>query len=985
MFCSLFTFRSVSKSSLDWCTAKRYVGCPQKLCVRPLRKYSRRWMGIFRGVFVTFRQQNKPTKRPITVRVPNCNYATTPSHPAFEKLDQVDGVVEYCLKSNGLQVLIKKDSAAPVASVMVTYRVGSRNESAGETGSTHLLEHLMFKGSKNYNKENGKPMNTLLENVGAVVNASTWLDRTCYYELLPKEYVEEALKMEADRMQYAMLQQSDLEKEMIVVRNEYENDENDNMVTLDRDIWATAFQAHPYHHPTIGWRWDIEHTNANLLKKFYHRFYYPNNASLIVVGDVDISLLLNWIASYFGSIAASKHAIPQVVTKEPIQKGPRRVFVRRRGNEAILGMAFKSPSGSHKDALRLTLLANILANARNTRLYQKLVDPGLATSVTCWQSTFRDPGLFFVYVFMGIDSSLERIEQLVLEELNLVKENGITEEELERAKTSIQTSLLYHRDGTLGFAEALNEALAMGDWNFFGHLSNQMKQVSKQDIQRVAKDYLIENHCTFGWFEPQEAATNEMFEKMNEVITVGGAGRPLSHSGSEDWNAMKEKPNLILLPRSREDSKKTYIAPQVNYSQPCEGVELYTMNTSLAQVVRLQGSLVGGDEHSKRGTWKNLVLADVMVEMFGLRTKNRKKYEISTLLQNVGAGLAFHVNATRLCFEGVCLTENLSLFLSLLSEQLRFPIFLEQDLEIVRSRVRDEIEASKDNTGRITEELFFSELYPRGHPNHAYAVDDYLRSLNEITVNDLIDFHQKYGRGSFRLVAVGDVPVEQLHQDVVKHFGEWKSHEFLSYKMNEYKANNIPVEGIRRFAYLPEKESMDVMIGQPLGISEDHSDYHSLLIAFNILGGNSSSRLMQRIREEQGLTYGIYSGIGGTAYGCDGYWNIHATFSPPLVQLGLDAIQRELDIYVQNGVNGVELEAKKATVRGNFQVGLATSKNIAAAIRRSLDHGRTIHWIDEFPQRIQEVSLEQVNETIQKYIRTNQLVITGCGSKRMDK
>ena len=203
----------------------------------------------------------------------------------YSKIKSSGGISEYLLKTNGLTVLLLEEHSAPVVTFMVTYLVGSRNEALGHTGATHLLEHLMFKGSRNYNKDSGDTIWTLLQNVGARLNATTWLDRTNYFELLPKEHLESAMAVEADRMRYALLRDSDRQPEMTVVRNEFERGENDPWESLEKSMWATAYQAHPYHHSTIGWQSDIEGVSTERLRQFYETYYWPNNATVTVIGD----------------------------------------------------------------------------------------------------------------------------------------------------------------------------------------------------------------------------------------------------------------------------------------------------------------------------------------------------------------------------------------------------------------------------------------------------------------------------------------------------------------------------------------------------------------------------------------------------------------------------------------------------------------------------------------------------------------------------
>ena len=232
----------------------------------------------------------------------------------FEFIKTSEGIDEFILSKNGLTVLLLEDHAAPVTTVMVTYHVGSRNEAIGYTGSTHLLEHLMFKGSKNYNKENGKAIWTELQSIGAQINATTWNDRTNYFEVVPSEYLEKAIAIEADRMRNAFLRDEDRQPEMTVVRNEFERGENSPFDVLDKNIWATAYQAHPYHHSTIGWRSDIENVSTERLKEFYNTYYWPNNATVTIIGDIEKGSALKHINKYFGQHTKSEHDIPEMYT-----------------------------------------------------------------------------------------------------------------------------------------------------------------------------------------------------------------------------------------------------------------------------------------------------------------------------------------------------------------------------------------------------------------------------------------------------------------------------------------------------------------------------------------------------------------------------------------------------------------------------------------------------------------------------------------------
>lgn len=414
---------------------------------------------------------------------------------------ELDGILEYRLNANGLQVLLAPDPNAPVAGFMVTYHVGSRNEAIGYTGATHLLEHLMFKGSKNFNKENKKTIWEIIETKGAIVNATTWNDRTNYFEIMPKEHLSMAITLEADRMRHAHIREEDRQSEMTVVRNEFERGENSPKEALDKQIWALAYEAHPYHHSTIGWRSDIEKVSIARLKQFYNDFYWPDNATASVVGGFDMKETLTMIVKEFGKHSKKKGEYLAMYTEEPKQEGERRATVARAGNTDLVGIAHKVPAAMHTDIPALTILSLILADGKTSRLYRTLVDSAQATdaSTNCFQ--FHDPSLLITYVTLAPNIPHLKIENLVKNEYRKIAEKGISLTELNRAKRSIRTYIASLRDGPSAFLLALNEQIAAGDWTRFATFPKRLAQVSAKEVQKVARQYLTDDQSTVGWFK----------------------------------------------------------------------------------------------------------------------------------------------------------------------------------------------------------------------------------------------------------------------------------------------------------------------------------------------------------------------------------------------------------------------------------------------------------------------------------------------------
>ncbi|MGB6355554.1 MAG: pitrilysin family protein [Steroidobacteraceae bacterium] len=420
----------------------------------------------------------------------------------FTYVKSLGGIDEYRLDSNGLTVLLVLDHSAPVVTFQVTYQVGSRNEVTGTTGATHILEHLMFKGSENFNDPKGNSVKQYLERVGGQFNASTSFDRTNYFATIGRDSLEGYIAIEADRMRHLWLHEADRQSEMTVVRNEYERGKNDPDNVLMEEVTEAAYVALPYHHPTIGWKSDIEHVPIAKLKEFYDTFYWPNNATVTVVGDIDPAATLALIKKYYGVYPHSPAPIPGIYTEEPAQSGGRRVTVKRPGELGTVIIAHKVPNGRDADQPALDMLDAILSSGKSARLYRALVDQGLALNAGAGTDLHRDLSLHTVYAVLAPGATQAQVEKTLLAEIAKVKTDGVTAAEVQRVKQQYIAADAYKRDGTAAIAGEINEWIAVGDWSLYVTFPQKVQQVTPADVQRVAKEYLNEDQSTTGWFIP---------------------------------------------------------------------------------------------------------------------------------------------------------------------------------------------------------------------------------------------------------------------------------------------------------------------------------------------------------------------------------------------------------------------------------------------------------------------------------------------------
>ncbi len=421
----------------------------------------------------------------------------------FDFVKEREAIREWRLRTNGLQVLLLPNSVAPVATFCLVYRVGSRHEAVGHTGATHLLEHLMFKGTPDFNRESGTQIAATLEAVGARFNATTWFDRTNYFETVPSDQLELAMRIEASRMRGSFIRDGDRIPEMTVVRNEFERGENSPFQVLYKESFAMAFREHPYHHPTIGWKSDIEGMPTERLKEFYDVFYHPDNATAIVIGDFEETRALALLERNFGGIPRSQTPIPRVYTEEPLQEGERRFTVRRTGQIGWVALSYRSVAASHPDAYPLAVLANVLGVGVTSRLYQALVEPSLSISVSAISWQLHDPSLFSFFTALAPGTDHRKAEDILRAEVDRVIRDGVTEEEIQKARTQIEADVIFERDTTDQVAGGLTEAIAVADWEWYVDYLARIQAVTREDVARAARACFQEDSATVGWFVPK--------------------------------------------------------------------------------------------------------------------------------------------------------------------------------------------------------------------------------------------------------------------------------------------------------------------------------------------------------------------------------------------------------------------------------------------------------------------------------------------------
>jgi zinc protease len=405
---------------------------------------------------------------------------------------------------NGLKVLVQPVHTAPVVSFMVWYKVGSRNENVGITGISHLLEHMMFKGTPRYAK--GEIARTLQLH-GASFNAGTSLDYTCYYEVLAKDRLEIAMDIEADRMVNASIPEEEHRLEMTVVRSELERNEDNPHRALYQETFAQAFQAHPYHWPTIGWLTDVEQITTEQIRDYYRLHYMPNNAIAVVVGDVAEDQALDLVEKHFGGIPKGAEPPPMKIV-EPAQHGERRFRLQKPGDTRYLIVSWRNPALVHPDNYALDVLSMILGHGRTSRLYRALVEGKLATEVDASNETAHDPFLLIARATVAPASTLDEAERAIHREVERLQLDAVTGSEMDRAKRQVEASFVYAKDSIRSLAQQLGYFETVASYRYLDTYLDHVRAVRPDDVQRVAREYLAEQTRTVGAYDPLPGATS---------------------------------------------------------------------------------------------------------------------------------------------------------------------------------------------------------------------------------------------------------------------------------------------------------------------------------------------------------------------------------------------------------------------------------------------------------------------------------------------
>ncbi len=876
-------------------------------------------------------------------------------------ITEVEGISEYRLE-NGMQVLLMPDSSRPTTTVNVTYFVGSKHESYGETGMAHLLEHLVFMGTPDH-----QDIKKEISERGGFANGTTWWERTNYFQTLPaeEENLEWSLRMEADRMVNSFISAEDLESEMTVVRNEFEIGENNPFRVLLQRVMATAFEWHGYGRSTIGARADIENVPIERLQNFYRRYYQPDNAMVIISGSFDTDRALELVRQYFGAIPEPERTLDnklwETYTREPFQDGPREVTVRRSGSVPTLMAAYHVPSALHDDFAAVEALSFVLGDSPSGRLYKALVEPGIASQVGSVVFRLPEPSLLLVFANLPEDGDLEQARKIAMETLNDIADNPPTAEEVQRAANSLSSQMERTLNDSSRVGISLSEWAAIGDWRMLLLHRDRLEQVEVDDVVAAAQTYMVRDNRTLGQFipdsEPRRAEIPPVPEAENLLADYSGREQ---RSAGEEFEATPE--NIENRVRRFELANGTRVA-------------LLPKGTR-GERVRGQITMRIGNEEALLGLGS---IPGATASLLDRGTENYTRQELADRIDELQAGLSLS-GSTSVSASIETRRENLAEVVDLIAEIAKRPTFPENELAEYKNRSLTQIAQQADDPAGVASRRIsrHGSPWPPEHPNYVPTFEESKQRTESLSVDELGVFHQRfYGFGPGTSIAfVGDFDADELRAQLERHFGEWTAAVEFERIPNPYR--EIPTE--RFVEQLDDKANAILIARQSMPLSDTHPEYPALQLAGYMMGGGFlSSRLGNRIRNQEGLSYSVGGNFNAGSLDENGGFFMFAAFAPENRERLEEVLDEELVKAVEDGFTEEELESGRTGFLQQQRLVRSDDGRLASLLSTGLYLDRDLFFNAEREARLAEVTLSEVNQAIANWLKPDALSVAIAG------
>ncbi len=857
---------------------------------------------------------------------------------------------------NGLTVLTKEVHNAPVVTVQIWYKFGSGQEAPGVNGIAHQLEHLMFKGTRNRPIQFGR----LFSALGSDSNAFTSYDQTAYYNTAERDKLTALLTLEADRMKNSLIDPQDLASEKRVVISELQGYENSPEYRLNRAVMMSVFPDHPYRLPIGGTKADVEKFTVEQVREYYQKFYSPDNAVLVIVGDFETPPTLKKVEAIFGKLPKRQYSPHHLITPSPAPTSVPPVKLQEPGGNPLLQIIYPLPQIKQPDIPALEVMDYILTAGKNSYLYQELVESGLANDIYANVASLRAGGWYEILVTGNGNHDLTKIDAAVMKALDKLAKIGVTVQQVEQAKNQLTAAvILNNRDITSQGMQLGNDQITADNYQYTEeHLAN-IRQVQAADVTNVINKYLQPAARKVGLFEPT---------KKIETIEISSYSTTTQDNFAPDVavvpaDVKKYLPPVDLLPKTRQQE----IPQQLILAN---GLRILLLPDKTTPTVTLSGHIKAGTEFEsdQQGGIASLVANNLMN---GTKTKNMRT--IAQELEAKGANLDFEAYREGVRIKGSSLAVDLPILLGTLTDVIRNSNFPIKELELSRQQALTSLDSELDDPQKIANRIFVQSVYPKKHPLHTFPT---VESIQQIKREDVIAFKAQHYRPDTTVLAlVGNFDVNEVRSLIQAKLGDWQVKGKPA--TVKYPSVGMPKNVVNVNPVVPGKPQAITYMGYT-GINRQDRRFYAAMILNQILGGDTlSSRLGAEVRDRQGLTYGIYSNfLTGKNVGT---FLIEMQTSPEDAHKAISSTRNLLKQVHQQGVTQQEVETAKRNLISNYNISLANPELLSQRMVMNEVYGLNQIELRSFISKIKQVNVSQVNQAARELLHPDKIVVVTAG------
>ena len=867
---------------------------------------------------------------------------------------------------NGLTLLTLEKHDVPIVTSTIWYHVGSADESKGQTGISHFLEHLMFKGTQTYGKGG---IDSLTAAYGGHNNAGTIFDYTMYYFNFSSDRWELALEIEADRMQHCVFEPDEFEAERNVVLEELKQQKDSPWGELAIQLEAVMFPEHPYHHPVIGWQEDLEQLPRQAVIDYYNTYYVPNNATIVVVGDVETSQVIELVQQYFAHIPSHPN-LPVLRSETPQQEEERRFTLYQDTSLKRLQIGYHGATLADKDTYALDILDHILSQGKTSRLYQRLIEQErLVNFIDTYNHARKFSGVLYFFATLRSGVPIQAVEVALDEELSRLHTELVSEEEMQKARNVIAADFIFEKETASGLAHALGEYEVLHSYEYMNTYTEGIEQVTPGDLIRVAQKYLVPQNRTVGWAIPQHPEQEQVDDIGPEAFLPPPATNMVFHTsaGEENLPGKGESGPAPIIKAPEVFSRHSHQFPHHRWTLE-NGLTVLFLEHHVLPVVSIEAFVDAGQRYE---TDDQAGVAVLTGQLLDEGTSSRSGFEIARAIESVGGSLEAQSHGASV----QVLSKDTELAMDVLSDILLHPVFDGQQLEKKRQRILGSLEGDEDNLALVAYKLFREMVYG-SHPYHRPG-KGYKETLCHLTKADVVaHYSSHFSPNNTILTIVGNVESARMYDNVQRYFGGWGYRERPS--QQEF---TIPkAEGCVRRHIVRDKEQVHLYLGH-LGITRTNPDFYTLFLMDHILGlgAGFTDRVSRKLRDEQGLAYTVAANISLSAEKEPGMFMAYIGTSPGNVERSIEGFLEEMRRIRNELVLEEELELVKNYISGSYVFNFETSSQLTRYLVNVERYQLGDDFIWDFPHLIMGITIDEIQRVARQYLDPDNYYIASAG------